>query len=203
MVVGAGLAGLRAVGALRESGFSGEISVLGSEGLAPYDRPPLTTELFTRPEPAWLADELGSDLFDLADHVELATPARALAAVTTRKGLVRVDAADGSELFADVVVIATGSHPRRPADWDAVMGLDAGPDAYINPIDDIRLEADENRRGMPHPWAIHDAASASSPGPPPSWSCLTSLITASLLFTIQYHSFIRTVISKNISTSSP
>ena len=128
MVVGAGLAGLRVVGALRESGFSGEISVLGSEGLAPYDRPPLTTELFTRQEPAWLADELGSDLFDLADHVELATPARALAAVTTRKGLVRVDAADGSELFADVVVIATGSHPRHPADWDAVT-LHTAPDA--------------------------------------------------------------------------
>jgi diamine N-acetyltransferase len=51
-----------------------------------------------------------------------------------------------------------------PADWDAVMGLDAGPNAYLNPIDDIRLEAAEQQRAMPHPWAIHDAASGALVG---------------------------------------
>jgi diamine N-acetyltransferase len=45
-----------------------------------------------------------------------------------------------------------------PEDWDAVMGLRAGETPHINPIDDIRLEADEDRRAMPHPWAVHDAA---------------------------------------------
>jgi diamine N-acetyltransferase len=45
-----------------------------------------------------------------------------------------------------------------PEDWDAVMGLRAGEGAYINPIDDIELEAEEDRRAMPHPWAVHDAA---------------------------------------------
>jgi diamine N-acetyltransferase len=47
------------------------------------------------------------------------------------------------------------------ADWDAVMGLRLGPgqDDYINRIDEIRLEAAEEARAMPHPWAIHDAGS--------------------------------------------
>ena len=46
------------------------------------------------------------------------------------------------------------------ADWDAVMGLDRGPGPvhHINPIDDIRLEAAEEPRAMPKPWAIHDAS---------------------------------------------
>ncbi|HEY3333917.1 MAG TPA: GNAT family N-acetyltransferase [Candidatus Limnocylindrales bacterium] len=47
------------------------------------------------------------------------------------------------------------------ADWDAVMGLERGPGPvyHINAIDDIRLEAAEEPRAMPKPWAIHDAAS--------------------------------------------
>ena len=46
------------------------------------------------------------------------------------------------------------------ADWDAVMGLDRGPGPvhHINAIDDIRLEAAEEPRAMPKPWAIHDAS---------------------------------------------
>jgi diamine N-acetyltransferase len=47
-----------------------------------------------------------------------------------------------------------------PGDWDAVMGLRLGPGqgAHLNSIDDIRLEAAEERRAMPHPWAIHDGS---------------------------------------------
>ncbi|HEX5829001.1 MAG TPA: GNAT family N-acetyltransferase [Candidatus Limnocylindrales bacterium] len=46
-------------------------------------------------------------------------------------------------------------------DWDSVMGLRLGPgqDRYVNPIDDIRLEAAEEARAMPRPWAIHDGES--------------------------------------------
>jgi diamine N-acetyltransferase len=50
---------------------------------------------------------------------------------------------------------------RTEADWDAVMGLERGPGPvhHVNAIDDIRLEAAEEPRAMPKPWAIHDAAS--------------------------------------------
>lgn len=128
-MVGAGLAGLRTAGALRETGFRGRLTVLGAEGLSPYDRPPLTKELFTRTEPAWLADELGSDVFSLADDVELATPARALVPLDGADGAVRVELADGAAEVADVVVIATGAHARLPADWSGAATLHTAADA--------------------------------------------------------------------------
>ena len=111
IVVGAGLAGSQTVAALRAQGFDGHVAVLGAEGLAPYDRPPLSKHLMDRAEPAWLADELGDDLQVLADAVHLDRPARAL---TFEGGGVAVQTDDGP-LAADAVVIATGAHAVRPA----------------------------------------------------------------------------------------
>ena len=54
VVVGAGLAGAQTVAALRTHGFTGRVTLLGAEGVPPYDRPPLSKELLSRPEPAWL-----------------------------------------------------------------------------------------------------------------------------------------------------
>ena len=42
VVVGASLAGLRTVEALRRRGFDGAITWLGAETELPYDRPPLS-----------------------------------------------------------------------------------------------------------------------------------------------------------------
>ena len=47
VVVGASLAGLRAVEALRRRGFGGRIVAVGDEPHAPYDRPPLSKEILT------------------------------------------------------------------------------------------------------------------------------------------------------------
>ena len=46
------------------------------------------------------------------------------------------------------------------SDRDAVMGLRRGPgqDRYLNSMPDIFVEAEEDRRAMPHPWAVHDEA---------------------------------------------
>jgi len=44
-VVGASLAGLRAVQALRRAGFAGRVTVIGEESEPPYDRPPLSKEV--------------------------------------------------------------------------------------------------------------------------------------------------------------
>src|SRR5271168_4615324 len=41
-IVGSGLAGVTAAGALREGGFSGRIVLIGDEPELPYDRPPLS-----------------------------------------------------------------------------------------------------------------------------------------------------------------
>ena len=44
-------------------------------------------------------------------------------------------------------------------DRAAVMGLRLGPgqDQYLNSMEDIFAEAEEEQRAMPHPWAVHDA----------------------------------------------
>ena len=143
LIVGAGLAGAQTAAALRAHGFTGHLSVLGAEGLAPYDRPPLSKELFTRTTPAWLADELGADLLTLADDVVLDDPAirldlagRTISTNSTdptglestgpRAGVVT---ASGRRIDADVLVLACGSVPVRPPGWADAVTLHTAADA--------------------------------------------------------------------------
>lgn len=122
VVVGAGLAGARTVHELRAAGFDGTVTLLGAEGVAPYDRPPLSKELLARPEPVWLADDLALDLSG-AD-VRLAEPATGL--VVEPGAGVRVRTA-AREVAADAVVLATGSVPVRP--WPGALVLHTLEDA--------------------------------------------------------------------------
>ena len=60
VVVGASLAGWRAVETLRAEGFEGTISLVGEERHLPYDRPPLSKQVLAGtwpPEKAVLADK--------------------------------------------------------------------------------------------------------------------------------------------------
>src|ERR1700761_8974249 len=45
VIVGAGQAGGRAAEALRSAGFTGRVTIVGSEKHPPYERPPLSKEL--------------------------------------------------------------------------------------------------------------------------------------------------------------
>ena len=47
VIVGASLAGLRAAEALRAEGFTGNLTLVGAEQHAPYDRPPLSKRFLT------------------------------------------------------------------------------------------------------------------------------------------------------------
>ncbi|WP_230977496.1 NAD(P)/FAD-dependent oxidoreductase [Georgenia yuyongxinii] len=134
VVVGAGLAGLRTVAELRSRGFVGRITVVGAETVPPYDRPPLSKELFARTEPVWLAGEGFGELADLADRVLLGHRAAALqahddgVALTVAAGT--SDAAGHSEtISADAVVLATGASPVLPAGWDGASALHTADDA--------------------------------------------------------------------------
>jgi 3-phenylpropionate/trans-cinnamate dioxygenase ferredoxin reductase subunit len=130
VVVGAGLAGAQTVAALRAAGARGRITVLGAEGVAPYDRPPLSKELFTRTSPAWLADETGVDLDVLADETVLDDPVVSLAAGSDG-GPSIVTTASGRAVLADVVVLACGAEPVRPAGWEAARTLHTAADADV------------------------------------------------------------------------
>ncbi|MDO8105617.1 FAD-dependent oxidoreductase [Isoptericola sp. b441] len=123
VVVGAGLAGARTVAALRGGGFEGSITLLGAEGVEPYDRPPLSKELLSRTTPAWLRDELGIDLD--GEDARLGEPATGLE-IAPHAVAVRTDAGD---LSADAVVIATGAAPVRPAGWGTALTLHTAADA--------------------------------------------------------------------------
>ncbi|PZR54956.1 pyridine nucleotide-disulfide oxidoreductase [Xylanimonas oleitrophica] len=126
VVVGAGLAGAQTVGALREHGFDGRLTVLGAEGVPPYDRPPLSKEMFSRPAPVWLHEDLGVDVRQLADEVRLSDPAVRLEAAPDA---VAVVTASGDRLVADAVVLAVGSEPVRPAGWEPAWTLHTAADA--------------------------------------------------------------------------
>jgi len=149
VVVGAGIAGARTVLELRAQGFDGRVTLLGAEGVAPYDRPPLSKHLLDRPAPAWLADELGADALAAADDVRLAAPATGLAVDDDG---VRVGTADG-DVAADAVVVATGAAAVRPLAWENALTLHTAADAE-------RLRA---ALGFPHGLAAAGAPAAAGP----------------------------------------
>lgn len=126
VVVGAGLAAAATVAALRAEGFAGRLTVLGAEGVAPYDRPPLSKQLLSRAEPVWLADDLGLHL--AADDVRLAEPATGL---ELADDTVRVTTAGGElhDVVADVAVLATGAHAVLPPALAGARVLHTADDA--------------------------------------------------------------------------
>ncbi|WP_030417250.1 NAD(P)/FAD-dependent oxidoreductase [Streptomyces sp. NRRL S-1448] len=106
VVVGAGLAGVRAAGALRDEGFDGRLTVVSDERDLPYDRPPLTKQVVTG---TMTADDIrlaGDDEFG-------ARWIRGTAAVGLDRERRRVRLADGAELPYDGVVLAPGAKARE------------------------------------------------------------------------------------------
>ena len=108
-VVGASLAGLRAVETLRRRGFDGRISVVGAESALPYDRPPLSKEILQgkwEPERTRLRDPASYD--ELEVDWRLGVRATGLDTATRELEL------DGRERRGfDRLLIATGASPRR------------------------------------------------------------------------------------------
>jgi NADPH-dependent 2,4-dienoyl-CoA reductase/sulfur reductase-like enzyme len=109
IVVGASLAGWRAVETLRAEGFHGAITLVGEELHLPYDRPPLSKQVLAGtwpPEKAVLADRKRSS--ELQVHEVLGHRAVRLD-VEARQ--VEID--DGTVLAGDAVVLTTGATPRQ------------------------------------------------------------------------------------------
>ncbi|MGC9670723.1 NAD(P)/FAD-dependent oxidoreductase [Planosporangium sp. 12N6] len=118
VVVGASLAGLRAVEAARKSGFDGAITLIGAEPHLPYDRPPLSktfldgTDLPAFRSEETLRDELGTRLVLGAAATAVDTTAR-----TVRAG--------GQEFGYDGLVIATGAAARTLPGTEGLAGVHA------------------------------------------------------------------------------
>lgn len=108
-VIGAGLAGAKAVEALRGEGFDGRLVLFGAEPYRPYERPPLSKgylqgkagrdEAFVHPE-GWYAEHdvdlrLGVEVAGLDRHAH------------------ELIAGHGDPLHYDKLLITTGASPRR------------------------------------------------------------------------------------------
>jgi len=118
-VVGASLAGLRAVQTLRRDGFDGTITVVGADPRPPYDRPPLSKRVLTgsvAPDGTALAaaDELA------ALDADWILGRRAVALDAARREL-RLD--DDRRLRPDGIVLATGAEPRHLPGTDGIAGV--------------------------------------------------------------------------------
>jgi NADPH-dependent 2,4-dienoyl-CoA reductase/sulfur reductase-like enzyme len=117
VVVGASLAGLRAVEAARREGFAGRITLVGDEEHLPYDRPPLSKQ--------YLGDDVAvaplltseEELRALDVDVRLGSPASGLdlAARTLRAG--------DAVLEYDRLLIATGALPRMLPGAEGIAGV--------------------------------------------------------------------------------
>ncbi|MDQ1624646.1 MAG: 3-phenylpropionate/trans-cinnamate dioxygenase ferredoxin reductase component [Actinomycetota bacterium] len=110
VVVGAGLAGLQTVVALRGAGYAGALTLLGAEPRPPYDRPPLSKEL--------LRGETDDSTLD-ADWAALGVDLQLGRAATGLQGDAVVT--DAGSVPYDGLVIATGATPvRLPGESSAV-----------------------------------------------------------------------------------
>ena len=109
VIIGAGQAGCSLVAKLRAEGFAGQITLVGSEPVPPYQRPPLSK--------AYLLGEMTQDRLYLrpvefyADHdITLRLSTHALTIDTAAR---TVALSDGSSLTYDALALTTGSTPRR------------------------------------------------------------------------------------------
>ncbi|MGW0824409.1 NAD(P)/FAD-dependent oxidoreductase [Streptomyces sp. NPDC002845] len=135
-VVGASLAGLSAARSLRKQGYDGRLVVIGDELHRPYDRPPLSKE--------FLAGTVGeAELALEADGEDL--QAEWLLGVRAT-GLGHADRAirlaDGREVRADGLVIATGAAARTLPGAEGLAGVHV-----LRTLDDARTLRDELAHG--------------------------------------------------------
>ncbi|MBT2209704.1 NAD(P)/FAD-dependent oxidoreductase [Actinomadura sp. NEAU-AAG7] len=106
IVVGGGLAGLRAVQGLREGGHTGAITLVSAERHLPYDRPPLSKDVL-----AGAADDTTLEADWDALRCEVLLGERATGLRLDAPGAGGALASTAGELRFDGLVIATGAAP--------------------------------------------------------------------------------------------
>ena len=110
VIVGAGMAGGKAVETLREEGFDGRIVLLGAEPDRPYERPPLSKDylrgeaernsIYLQEDPGWYDEQ----------DVELRTSTVVDSLDVVGRAVVL---AGGERIDYDALLLATGAEPKR------------------------------------------------------------------------------------------
>lgn len=106
VIIGAGEAGARAAFALRETGFSGSVTLVGTEPHLPYERPPLSKPLdgTVQMKAICSAETLETASIDYR-------PDRTVLRIDPGEHRVALD--DGEVLSYDKLLLATGARPRQ------------------------------------------------------------------------------------------
>jgi 3-phenylpropionate/trans-cinnamate dioxygenase ferredoxin reductase component len=106
VIVGAGECGVRAAFSLREAGFDGKITILGSEHQLPYERPPMSKSYATEQKPIRASADYKGARIDLRLGIE----------VDAIHPIGKQVQAGGEVLIYDKLLIATGARARtKPA----------------------------------------------------------------------------------------
>jgi 3-phenylpropionate/trans-cinnamate dioxygenase ferredoxin reductase subunit len=129
VIVGTGVAAVRAAEALRDAGSSAPIVMVGAERTLPYDRPPLSKE-FLRGETTLEGARIHGEEFFRERAVELVLGAAAKSVDTVSRTL---ELESGRRIGFAKLLIATGASPRRllvpGAELDGVLTLRTSTDA--------------------------------------------------------------------------
>ncbi|SCB44137.1 NAD(P)/FAD-dependent oxidoreductase [Rhizobium multihospitium] len=121
VIIGAGECGARAALILRERGFAGNVTLIGSEALLPYERPPLSkATLLQGTEPKWIAEAVRYEELGIA----VRTGITAIAVDRRQKA---VQLSDGTTLDYDKLLLTTGARPRE-------LGNVASPRGHIRAL---------------------------------------------------------------------
>lgn len=117
VVVGASLAGLRAVEAARRAGFDGSITLIGAERHLPYDRPPLSKR--------YLMGETQAEHYRSAAAIrgELDVDLHLATAATSLRPDTRTVVTTTGAFSYDRLIVATGAQPRTLPDIPRLDGI--------------------------------------------------------------------------------
>jgi 3-phenylpropionate/trans-cinnamate dioxygenase ferredoxin reductase component len=118
VIIGAGECGVRAAFALREHGFSGDVTLIGDEAAQPYERPPLSKTGETRPIrtiEAYANSQIALRLGESVIQIDL--------------GRRLVNLSDGESVGYDQLLLATGARARVFPGLESCLTLRTNRDA--------------------------------------------------------------------------
>jgi 3-phenylpropionate/trans-cinnamate dioxygenase ferredoxin reductase subunit len=128
VIIGGGLAGAKAVEALRVNDFDGQIILFADETQLPYERPPLSKEYLAGKKTLSDFTVQSSDWYR-QHSVDLRLGARVSAVAASEH---TVGLPDGTTVHYDKLLLATGSASKRPP----IPGSDAAGVHYLRTYDD-------------------------------------------------------------------
>ncbi|MEL6234959.1 MAG: FAD-dependent oxidoreductase, partial [Pseudomonadota bacterium] len=144
LILGAGQAGASLAARLRAQGHTGPVTLIGAEGIAPYQRPPLSKGylLGDMPQERLL---LRAQTFWADQNIGLLTGLRA---TTIDRKTQTVSLSDGQYLPYDRLALTTGARPRQlpKAAGGALRGVYSV--RSLADIDALRSEARPGRRAL-------------------------------------------------------